>query len=108
MMNLTIKKEVPIKYHLNMHLMESLLDKDSVAFEIIRYIINDKKELNLDSFKFTSKTLKYIFGDKMKDEKFKEYIITELKALIASSKIVASGKTMHLSKEIIENFYNID
>ena len=90
-----------------MHLMESIIDSDSISFEIIKYIINDKSVLTLDGFKFTSKTLKYIFGEKMKDEDFKKYIILELKKLISSGYIVTSGKNMNVTEKMINKFYNI-
>jgi hypothetical protein len=107
-MTLAIKKETPIKYHLNMHLMDSLLENESIIFELIKYIINDKKELTIDMFKFTSKTLKYVFGDKMKSEEFKTRVVTELKKMISKNLIVPKGKSMYISKELIEKFYKIE
>ena len=111
-MNLTINKNIAIKYHLNLHLTESLIESDSVAFEIIKYVTKDirssDKEMSLDNLKFTSKTLKYIFGDLLKDEKSKEYIIVTLKQLIADELIKVSGKSMNVTKELLTKFYTIN
>ena len=108
-MILTIREDIPIKFGLNMHLMESFLDKDSISFEIVKYVINgvesSDKEMSIDNLKFTSKTLKYIFGDSMKVETFKDYVISCLKNLIANKLIIPSGKSMNLSSELVETYY---
>jgi len=110
-MNLTINKEIAIKYHLNMHLMESFLEKDSIAFEVIKYVIKDieanDKELTMSNFKFTSRTLKYIFGDRMKEPEFKEYIVTNLKEMIKQTWIKPDGQSMYITEEMLKVFYTI-
>ena len=111
-MRLKIKEDIPLKYHLNMHLMESYIDKDSIGFELIRYIINDingndNKDLTLENLKFTAKTLKYVFGDKMQNDEFKNYTITSLKQLIALNFIEPKGKSMYITEEMLRKFYNI-
>lgn len=92
--------------------MESLIDRDSIAFEIVKYLIRDlesnSKELIIDNFKFTSKTIKYIFGDKVKDDKFKEYIVDKLKEMIKIGWISSDNKTMYVKEEMLNNFYSID
>jgi hypothetical protein len=112
-MKLKIKDETPIKYHLNMHLMKSFIERDSIGFELIKYVVNeieanDKKELTFENMKFTSKTLKYVFGDQMKDEEFKEYIISKLKEMISLNWINPKNKSMFITEEMITNFYNIN
>lgn len=110
-MKLKIKDEIPIKYHLNMHLMESFIEQDSISFELIKYIKDQAessdKKLDINSFKFTSKTLKYVFGDRMKDELFKEYAVSKLKEMIANGDIILNNKTMVINKDIITKFYNL-
>ena len=113
MLNLKIKDELPIKYHLNMHLMESFIERDSIGFELIAYVINDiasneNKDLTIDNMKFTSRTLKYVFGDKMKDETFKEYVVNNLKEMINMKWIKPTGKSMHITEKMITNFYTIN
>jgi len=92
--------------------MEPFIDRDSVGFELIKYVVSDidsnsKKDLTLDNMKFTSKTLKYVFGDKMKDIEFKEYIISNLKEMISLKWIDARNKSMFITEKMIKNFYNI-
>jgi hypothetical protein len=111
-MNLTIKESTPLKYHLNMHLLDSFIEMESIAFEVIKYVVNEvasneKKELALDNLKFTSKTLKYVFGDKLKDIKFKEYTIFNLKKMIKDEWVVPKNKSMYITEKMISNFYNI-
>lgn len=113
-MNLTIKETLPIKYNLNMHLTDSLLTKESVAFELCKYVIsevesNDKKELVLDNLKFSSKTLKYIFGKRLsEDSQFKEHVVLSIKKLITDEYLKTDGKTIKFTEKIINEFYNID
>ena len=111
-MNLKINNDLPIKYHLNMHLMESFIEKDSIGFEIIKYVIGDiathKKEMEIENFKFTSKTLKYIFGDRIKEPDFKDFVIKTIKEFIANDLIVPKNKALHITEKMITNFYNIN
>jgi galactitol-specific phosphotransferase system IIB component len=101
-----ISLTAPLKYHLNLHLHEDYLDKDSIIFEIIRFCMNQNKE---DSdpmeLKFTSKTLKYVFGDRVKSEEFKNLMIDSIKDHIKDGKIYTSGKSMNLNKETILKYY---
>ena len=111
-MNLTIKNDTPIKYHLNLHLMESFIERDSIGFELIKYVIDqiessDNKTLDFSNMKFTSKTLKYIFGDKIKDEEFKTYIVAKIKEMITMEWIEPRNKSMFITEKMINNFYNI-
>ncbi len=111
-MTLTIKEDISIKYHLNMHLMESFIERDSIGFELIKYVIDqiessDNKILELNNMKFTSKTLKYIFGDSIKDEDFKTYVVSKIKEMIAIGWIEPKNKSMFITEKMINNFYNI-
>ena len=92
-----------------MHLMESFIEKDSVVFEIIKYSINqDSFKDDIKNIKFTTKTLKYIFGeDKIKEEKFKAFVINSIKELIRENLIVLKGKTFYITEELVKKFYNI-
>jgi len=95
-----------------MHLMESFIERDSIGFELIKYVVNDvesndNKELTIDNLKFTSKTLKYVFGDRMKDPESKEYIIDKLKEMISIKWINPRNKSMFITENMITNFYNI-
>ncbi len=107
MKNLKIKKDIKLKYLLNLHLTDELLDEDSIIFEIVKYTISQIKEddFDLDDIKFTSKTLKYIFGDKIKEDSFKTFVINSIKNNIKNNNISPVGKSMFLSKKIISEYY---
>lgn len=94
-----------------MHLMESLIDRDSIAFELVKYVDKDidanEKDRILENFKFTSRTLKYVFGDRIKDEKFKEYVISSIKEMIEMKWIKSNGKSMYINIEMINKFFDI-
>lgn len=106
-----IRSDLPIKYYLNVYNEETLQDELTVLFDIIQYlakVIQAKdKDLSLENFKFTSKSMKYIFGDKLKDETFKQNLVKRLKNLIATENIEVSGETMKITEKGLTNFYKI-
>ena len=110
-MNLKIKESVPLKYLLNMHLIESLIDRDSIAFEIVKYVDRDidanGKDRIIENFKFSSRTLKYIFGDRMKNDEFKIFLIEQIKSLIKDDLIKPNGKSMYINIDMLNKFYTI-
>ena len=80
---LEIKKNLKLKYYLNMHLNGDL-DRYAVMFEIINYIFNNNiqnndKNISYDTLKFSTKTLKYVFGEKFDKEDYKNSIILNIK-----------------------------
>lgn len=89
--------------------MESFIEKDSIAFEIIKYLINqDSFKNEISDIKFSTKTLKYIFGEeKLNEEKFKDFVINSIKELIKKDLIYLKGKTFYMTEELIKKFYNI-
>ena len=108
--SIEIREDLPLKYYLNLHL--NRYTEDSVLFEIINYIVannieNKDKIISYENLKFSSKTLKYIFGEDMIDEKFKNEIIFSIKKLISDAKINVNKKYFHVTEKGILNFYNI-
>lgn len=105
-----IKDDLPLKYYLSLHLNK--YTEDSVLFEIINYIVtnnieNKDKDISYSNLKFSSKTLKYMFGEDITDEKFKNEIIISIKKLISNEKIHVNKKYFHVTEKGILNFYNI-
>lgn len=92
--------------------MESYIDFDSIGFELVKYLNNyitsNNKDMNVDNFKFTSKTLKYVFGDKLNNPKFKDYVISTLKKFISDNLILPKDKSMYITEKMITNYYNIN
>lgn len=112
MMILKLRSDLPIKYYLNVHNEEELQDEQAALFDILQYlhkVLQVKgKELSLDSFKFTSNSLKYVFGEKLKDETFKHKLVKRLKSLIAEDYISVENETMKITQKGITNFYTIE
>ena len=106
-----IRSDLPIKYYLNVYNEENLQDELTILFDIIQYLIKviqaKDKDLSLENFKFTSKSMKYIFGDKLKDETFKQNLVKRLKNLIATENVSVTGETMKITEKGLTNFYKI-
>lgn len=110
-MMMKIRSDLPIKYYLNVHNEEGLRDDLTILFDIIQYLIKviqvKQKDLELKNLKFTSKSLKYIFGDNLKNETFKADLVKRLKNLIESENLKVNGDTIHITKKGLTNFYII-
>jgi hypothetical protein len=106
---MTLRSDLPIKYYLNLYNEEGLSDEFTLLFEILQYIIrvaNSKdKSLELNNIKFSSKSLKYVFGDKIKDETFKTNLVKSLKAMINEEYLVTEGDFIYFTKKGLTYFY---
>lgn len=104
-----LRSDLPIKYYLNLHQEEDLQDDFSFLFDIAQYLIkvahSKNKKLELESFKFSSKSLKYIFGEKIKDETFKHDLVKRLKILISTNHLEVVDETMCFTKKGLNYFY---
>ena len=107
-----IRRDLPLKYYFNLHSEEGLYDKHSVLFDTIQYLIRTaelkQKTLDLNELKFSSKTLKYIFGEKINEETFKEDLVKKIRELISDSDLEIKGDSMALTKKGISNFYTLE
>jgi len=82
--------------------------EDGLIFEIIKYLINqlNKKDISdYSNIKFTSKTLKYVFGDKMSNDAFKSHVIEILKNNISTGNIETKNKSMYIKDILLTKFY---
>jgi hypothetical protein len=107
-----LKNDLQLKYYLSMHLNSTLIDKNAILFEIISYILSNNiegkdKEVNYKNLKFSSKTLKYIFGEKFESEEAKNSIILLIKKLVEDKCIDVRSKTFYISEKGISKFYNL-
>jgi len=62
----------------------------------------------MGSFKFSSKSLKYVFGDRIKDETFKEEIVQYLKTLLKDELLISKGESIFFTKNALKHFYQIN
>jgi hypothetical protein len=106
---MTLRSDLPLKYYLNLYNEDTLTDKYSVLFEILQYIIkvaNAKdKSLELKNLKFSSKSLKYVFGERLKDETFKLYVVKSLKEIISQEYLTPDGDFIFFTKKGLTYFY---
>jgi hypothetical protein len=109
---MTLRSDLPIKYYLNLYNEEGLNDKFTLLFEISQYIIRvaevKNKDLSQDSMKFSSKSLKYVFGDRIKDETFKANLVKSLKELISDEFLTPKGDFIFFTKKGITYFYSLN
>jgi hypothetical protein len=109
---MTLRSDLPIKYYLNLYNEEGLNDKFTLLFEISQYIIRvaevKNKDLSQDSMKFSSKSLKYVFGDRIKDETFKANLVKSLKELISDEFLTPKGDFIFFAKKGITYFYSLN
>jgi len=108
-----IKDNLKLKYYLGLHLRGGYSNNDSVLFELINYIIsnnieNKDKNISYSNLKFSIKTLKYIFGEDILNDDFKNQIIFSIKELIKDKKIDVNKKYFHITEDGINTFYNIN
>lgn len=106
---MTLRSDLPIKYYLNLYNEEGLSDEFTLLFEILQYIIRvanaKEKSLELKNIKFSSKSLKYVFGDKIKDETFKTNLVKSLKNMINEEYLVTEGDFIYFTKKGLTYFY---
>ena len=110
--NLELREDLCLKFYLNLHLNGEHFDKNSALFEIITYTVqkikeNKDKDLSYNNLKFSSKTLKYIFGQERLEEK-KEEIIGHLKDLIQDDLLEPKGKSFFITEKGLVKFYNVE
>jgi len=107
-----IRSDLPIKYYLNVHNEEDLQDDLAVLFDITQYLIrvavSKAKEPSPANFKFSTKGLKYIFGDRITDETIKPNLVKRIKSLIALEHLRIDGDTIYVTEKGLANFYTIE
>lgn len=106
-----LRKDLPIKYYLNVYNEEDLQDDLAILFNISQYLIKvaeiKSKTLNPENLKFTTASLKYVFGEKIKDETFKSSLVKRIKTLIQEEYLEVKGEQFYISNKGIQTFYLI-
>lgn len=110
-MNYKINGDLPIKYELNVHKkLLSYPTHQDFMFDIISYLLkNDKSnELNqIKEFKFSPKTLKYVFGENLKNDQFFSMIKEILRDLIESSVLKKEDSQFFINSSEIKKYYTL-
>ena len=111
MMNFKLRTDLPIYIYLKLHQEDSLFNELGALYEISSYLIrtieSKDKQLSLDNLKFSTKSLKYIFGDKLNDEQFKSILVSYLKTLISNSDLENKGNFIHITEKGLTKLYEI-
>ena len=111
-MTMNLRSDLPIKYQLNLYNEEGLNDEFTLLYEISQYIIrvaeSKGRDLDTNSVKFSSKSLKYIFPEKIKDETFKAYLVKSLKKMIVEGYLAAKGEFIFFTKKGLTYFYTLN
>ena len=111
-MTLKLRSDLPIKYYLNVYNEEDLQDNLVVLFNLIQYlskVIQTKgKDHTLENYRFTSNSLKYVFGEKLKDETFKLALVKKIKSLITDEYLAVEKENMKITNKGITAFYTIE
>ena len=111
-MTLKISKQLPLKYILETHTaLPSYPTRQDFVFDVLNYLIrvsdSKSKTFNPADIKFSSKTLKYVFGEKATDPDFLEKIKLIIKSLIEDGSLVKNGENLMISESYFLNFYTV-
>lgn len=109
MMNYKLNQEIPLKYHLEVHSsLPNYPSNDDFIFDVINYLVkvfeSKSKTLDSSSIKFSTKTLKYVYGDKFNQE-FIEKLKPIISSLVEEGILTKKDDTMVISKQVFEKFY---
>jgi hypothetical protein len=106
---MNLRSDLPLKYYLTLYTEEGLSDDFTLLFEILQYIIrvanSKEKSLDLKNIKFSSKSLKYVFGDRINNETFKTNLVKSLKKMITDDYLVTEGDFIYFTKKGLTYFY---
>jgi hypothetical protein len=106
-----IQPNIPLKYLLDSHTaLPSYPTRQDFMFDILSYIVKvtqiKSKDFDPEDIKFSTKTLKYVFGDKLTPE-FLEKIKLLMKGLIEDNILIKKGEFILVSQDEFLKFYII-
>lgn len=112
MANYKIQENLPIKYTLDLfRSLPAYPTHQDFMFEVISYIIKvaEKKGRQVDpeDLRFSSKTLKYIFGDNLKSDEFLVRIKTILSELSEAGILEKIDDQVHIKSDEVVRYYAI-
>lgn len=110
-MILTFNPNIAIKYVLDIHsALPSYPTRQDFIFDVLSYMvkvtISKSKIFDKTDLKFSSKTLKYIFGDKLTPE-FLEQIKPLMKSLVEEGIFTKTGEFIFINESEFFNYYEI-
>ena len=111
-MRFRINQDLPIKYTLSLHTampgypssQDFLFD---VASHLVRVVEVKSKDWDPDDIKFSTKTLKYVFGDHMNDEAFVQSVKKVISDLLTKGTLVKRGEFIFIPNTEFSKYYLI-
>ena len=105
-----IQKGLPIKYSLGIHsaLPNYPTETDfifDVASHLVRVTEVKSKDWSADDIKFSTKTLKYVFGDHMNSDEFRTKIKELLKCLLEKGSLIKKGEFIFIPESEFSKYY---
>ena len=106
-----LQPNIPLKYLLESHtVLPSYPTRQDFIFDILSYIVKvtqvKSKEFYPEDIKFSTKTLKYVFGDKLTAE-FLEKVKLLMKDLIEDNILIKKGEFIIINQSEFLKFYII-
>ena len=109
-MTFRINKDLPIKYSLSVHQsMPSYPTQQDFLFDVASHLVRvtevKSKDWDPSDIKFSTKTLKYVFGDHMNDEKFVQKVKALLGDLLSSGLLEKRGEFIFIPNSEFSKYY---
>lgn len=106
-----LNRDLPIKYVLECHTaLRTYPTKQDFMFDVISYLVKvgetKGKEFDPADVKFTTKTLKYVFGDKLKGE-FLDKLKLVLEELVKENVIAKKGESLLIPESEFSKYYSL-
>lgn len=111
-MTFKINQTLPIKYSLNVHnALPSYPTEADFIFDVASHLVRvadvKGKDWDIEDIKFSTKTLKYVFGDRMNDEQFKVSLKTILTGLLENGTLIKRGEYIFIPNSEFSKYYLI-
>ena len=97
-----------MKYRLGIHTtMPNYPTSQDFMFDVCSFIVKvgKEKELEAKDLKFSTKTLKYIFGDNVKSEDFNDRIKSIIRDLVESGTLTLSGEFFFIEESEFAKYF---
>lgn len=110
-MKFLVNPSLPLKYHLDCHVsLSEYPTKSDFMFDMISYIVRvyeaKPKVWDPNDIKFSMKTLKYVFGDKMTPE-FIDKLKSIMRSLVEDGTLNVKGEFINISEDVFTNYYSL-
>jgi hypothetical protein len=111
-MTFRINRDLPIKYSLSVHqAIPSYPTEQDFIFDVASHIVRvtevKSKDWDPGDIKFSTKTLKYVFGDHMNEESFVQSIKGILASLLEKGTLEKRGEFIFIPNSEFSKYYLI-